>query len=339
MVDSGVSTAGQNSAGQKAGGWDIHVHIIPPAVREAGARGLYGMQANADTLTICAHGVPLRPLSDIGRLIDRIGADDLDGAVVSIPPPLFRPDLGADAHASYTRLANDSLLSACQAQQPLLRPFAYLPIENPELAADIAGELGEEWAGVVAGTELGALAYASERYDALWQALADRRLPLFIHPGASPDRRLDAFYLGNLLGNPVETTIAAANLVFAGVMHRFPGLEVILAHGGGCVAALSGRWQRGLATNRPGLTKLDLAPADAVRRFHVDSLVHSPAFLNAIVEVIGEDRILLGSDWPFPMGAPSATHDIGHLAPPLQHKIRKTNAERLFGPRLCRHGH
>jgi len=321
-------------ANKTTGGWDVHVHIIPPAIHEAGTRGLYGMRADATTLRICSHGVPLQPLSDVGRLIDRISSDHLDGAIVSVPPPLFRPDLRSDEQASYTRLVNESLLSACQAHHPTLRPFAYLPIENPELAADAALELGDEWAGVVAGTELGGLAYASERYEALWQALADAKLPLFIHPGSSPDERLDAFYLSNLLGNPVETTIAAANLIFSGAMHRFPGLQVILAHGGGCLAALSGRWQRGMLTNRPGIAELDLAPADAVRRFHVDSLVHSPAFLRTIIDVVGDDRILLGSDWPFPMGAPSAAHDISELSPALQKKIRKTNAEQLFGSRL-----
>jgi aminocarboxymuconate-semialdehyde decarboxylase len=226
------------------------------------------------------------------------------------------------------------LLSACRAHQPVLRPFAYLPIEDPELAADVASDLDHNWAGAVAGTELGVLSYASDRYDALWQAMSDAKLPLFIHPGSSPDRRLDPFYLSNLLGNPVETTIAAANLIFAGVMHRFPGLKVILAHGGGCMAALCGRWQQGAATNRPGIAKLALQPLDAVRRFYVDSLVHSPTYLTAIIDIIGADRVLLGSDWPFPMGASSAEHDLAHLDIALKIKIRKTNAEHVFGPRL-----
>jgi aminocarboxymuconate-semialdehyde decarboxylase len=267
-------------------------------------------------------------------LVDRIGHDGLDGAVVSVPPPLFRPDLDPVDQSSYTRLINDSLLSVCHAQRPTLRPFAYLPIENPELAAKTVQQLGSDWAGVVAGTELGPLSYASDRYDQLWQVLSDAKLPLFIHPGSSPDKRLDAFYLSNLLGNPMETTIAAANLIFAGVMHRFPGLRIILAHGGGCVAALCGRWQQGVATNRPGLPNLDLHPLEAVRRFYVDSLVHSPAFLRTVIDIIGEDRILLGSDWPFPMGASTADGDLGALDAPLKTRIRKINAETVFGSRL-----
>ena len=316
------------------GGWDVHTHIIPSALIAAGEKGLYGMRTDPTTLHICVHGVPLHPLSKTDMLVERVKSDGLDGAIVSVPPPLFRPDLSTADRASYTQLVNDGLLSACRAHQPVLRPFAYLPVEDPELAANVASQLDHNWAGAVAGTELGVLSYASGRYDALWQTLSDAKLPLFIHPGSSPDRRLDPFYLSNLLGNPVETTIAAAHLIFAGVMHRFPGLKIILAHGGGCVAALCGRWQQGAATNRSGIPKLALQPLDAVRKFYVDSMVHSAAYLTAIIDIIGTDRILLGSDWPFPMGTSSAEHDLAHLNIAQKKQIRKTNAEHVFGSRL-----
>lgn len=315
------------------GGWDVHTHVIPLAIIAAAEKGRFGMKTASKTLHICSHGVPLHPLANINALVDRVERDGLDGAVVSVPPPLFRPDLSSADRLSYTHLVNDSLLAACHTHTPL-RPFAYLPVEEPELAARIAANLDGQWAGAVAGTELGPLSYASERYDSLWQTLSDKKLPLFIHPGSSPDPRLDPFYLTNLLGNPVETTIAAANLVFAGVMHRFPDLKIILAHGGGCIAALCGRWQLGATTNRPGIPPLPLEPRDAIRRFFVDSIVHSPAFLAAVIEIVGDDRILLGSDWPFPMGAASADHDLGHLTREQKFKIRKTNAEHVFGARL-----
>jgi aminocarboxymuconate-semialdehyde decarboxylase len=317
-----------------SGGWDVHTHLIPPGVIAAAEAGRYGMRSEPGKLHICAHGVPLHSLSKVDALIARVNADRLDGAIVSVPPPLFRPDLGDGERMAYAQLVNDSLLRVCETYRPTLRPFAYLPIESPELAARIAASLGGEWAGVVAGTELAPLSYASDRYDALWHALGEAGLPLFIHPGSTPDVRLDPFYLTNLLGNPVETTIAAANLVFAGVMQRFPRLKVILAHGGGCVAALCGRWQRGHATDRPGIDKQMMPPEQAVRRFYVDSLVHSAPMLRAIIEILGDDRILLGSDWPFPMGAPSAGHDLSVLDAATIGKIRKANAEAVFGRRL-----
>lgn len=322
----------------RLGGWDVHTHLVPPAVVTAAERGMFGMRASPSTLTICAHGVPLHPLSEVNGLVDRIKNDDLDGAIVSVPPPLFRPDLDANACRDYARLVNDGLYEACHRHDPVLRPLAYLPVEAPEFAVSIAGSLDARWAGVVMGTETGIVSYASAELDPLWKVLSDKKLPLFIHPGSTPDKRLDPFYLTNLLGNPVETTIAASNLVFAGVMSRFPDLNVILAHGGGCVAALCGRWQHAMGTGRPGIPKLPLEPRDAVRRFYVDSLVHSPAFLDYVINTIGPDRILLGSDWPFPMGAPNAEHDIGHLDETLRQRIRRTNAEKAFGNRLIQSG-
>lgn len=321
-------------SGMRIGGWDVHTHLIPRSVGKAAEHGRFGMRIDSATLRICGHGVPLNPIGDRSKLIDRVQGDGLDGAVVSVPPPLFRPDLGATERRDYANLVNDGLLDACAHASGVLRPLAYLPGESPALATDIAGTLDSAWAGVVMGTQLGSLSYASPDFDPLWETLGRRKLALFVHPGSTPDARLDPFYLTNLLGNPVETTIAAANLVFAGVMHRFPSLNVILAHGGGCVAALCGRWQRGVTTRRPGIPELNLDPLRDVRRFYVDSLVHSAAYLAAISEIVGRDRILLGSDWPFPMGAPSAGHDIGHLDAELQRQFRKTNAETAFGSRL-----
>jgi len=310
------------------------MHIVPPGVVAAGESCRYGMQVAPGSLKICGHGVPLHPISEVGKLLDRIQSDKLDGAVVSVPPPLFRPDLSKAERRDYAALVNDSLLSACQAAHKSLRPFAYLPAEDPELGVEIATSLDRQWAGVVMGTELGALSYASPRFDPLWQVLSDLKLPLFIHPGATPDERLEPFYMTNLVGNPFETTIAAANLIFAGVMYRFPEFKVILAHGGGCIAALCGRWQRGVVTRRPGIPELQVAPVDAVRCFYVDSLVHSAPFLESLIKLVGEDKILLGSDWPFPMGAPHADNDLGTLAPTLRRRIRKTNAEEAFSFRL-----
>jgi len=319
---------------QAIGGWDVHTHIVPPAVVAAGARGAFGMRTSAETLTICAHGVALHPLTEVNRLADRVKSDRLDGAIVSVPPPLFRPDLSEADRRDYAKLVNDGLYEACRDHKAVLRPLAYLPVEAPEVAASIASTLDGRWAGVVMGTEGNDISYASERLDPLWRILSERRLALFIHPGSTPDKRLDPFYLTNLVGNPVETTIAASHLIFAGVMQRYPRLNIILAHGGGCIAALCGRWQRGAATKRPGIPDVPLKPLEAVRKFYVDSVVHSPMYLETIIKMIGESKILLGSDWPFPMGAPSAEHDLGHLDEKLRLQIRKTNAEEAFGVRL-----
>jgi len=185
-------------------------------------------------------------------------------------------------------------------------------------------------------TDGGGACRSGRRYPAHFHGWS-RHEPDSRHPPLClDDARLDAYYLGNLVGNPIETTIVAAQLVMGGVLERHPGLRVLLAHGGGAIAALAGRLQRGKDTMRPSL-RADLAdPLVAVRRLYVDTIVHSPEALALILAVLGEDRVLLGSDWPFPMGSPDAAHDIGHLPQALQHRLRAENVHSLFGERLRR---
>jgi aminocarboxymuconate-semialdehyde decarboxylase len=137
----------------------------------------------------------------------------------------------------------------------------------------------------------------------VWQLLDDLEAFTLIHPGHSHDERLNAFYLSNLLGNPYETGLAAAELIFGDVLGRFPGIRFCLCHGGGVTAALAGRWQRGIDTARPGIEPPSLSVAEALRRFYVDDLVHDPAVLALLEATFGVERILAGSDWPFPMGS------------------------------------
>jgi len=317
-------------------GYDVHTHLIPKGLIGAVERdGVYGMSLGAGKLCICGHGVPLHPICEAERLVERVTSDGLDGAIVSVPPPLFRPALSAADRRAYAELVNASLLEGCRPHAPLLRPLAYLPAEDPQLAAEIAAVLGREWAGVVIGTELLGRSYASSEYRDLWRLLESRDLPIFVHPGSTSDPRLDPFYLGNLLGNPVETTIVAAQLVFGGVLADFPQLKFILAHGGGTLAALAGRWQRGFATKRPGVPDLALPPIEAVRRLYVDSVVHGESYATLLIDVIGEDRILLGSDWPFPMGTDSADAGLAGFGPQIARRIREDNPRRVFGTRLA----
>jgi aminocarboxymuconate-semialdehyde decarboxylase len=264
------------------------------------------------------------------QLLERFDNDSLDGGIVFIPPPLFRTDLNGNDQRAYAEALNDALLDACSLASSRLRPLAYLPLEEPRVARELALAVGPEWAGVMAGTDLRGRSYADPGFDPLWQHLESCGLPLFIHPSASSDPRLENFYLGNLIGNPFETTTACAHLVLGGVLQRFPGLKVVLAHAGGCIAALAGRLQRGKDTDRPGLPSGLEDPLDLVRRLYVDSIAHSDALLRLVIEVMGEERVLLGSDWPFPMGTPDAGYGLERLGPELGRRFRSDNPVGVF---------
>jgi aminocarboxymuconate-semialdehyde decarboxylase len=143
----------------------------------------------------------------------------------------------------------------------------------------------------------------------VWERLDAAGAFVLLHPGASPDGRLAPYYLANLLGNPYETALAAAGLVFGDVLGRFGGIRFCLCHGGGVTAAVAGRWQRGHDTARPGIGPLRHPPSAALRRLYVDDLVHDPEMLRLVESTFGADHVLVGSDWPFPMGCDAIDSD------------------------------
>jgi aminocarboxymuconate-semialdehyde decarboxylase len=225
-------------------------------------------------------------------------------------------------------VANDGICNAVHGY-PRLLPLGYLPLEHPELAIAEYERLRHRPVVGVCGSAGGAsVSLAEPRFDPLWRALDRDGRMLMLHPGSSPDPRLKAFYLANLLGNPAETALAAAQLIFGDVLARYPAMRVLLVHCGGAVPAMIGRWQRGYDTSRPGIKPLLEPPSEMVRRLYVDCLAHDPLLVRHSVAVFGEDKMVLGSDWPFAMGLDDPADQIRHLG--LDDAVI-ANAERLLG--------
>jgi aminocarboxymuconate-semialdehyde decarboxylase len=307
MSDAGATGNAQN-AGVRV---DFHTHLAPFAHDEV-------------------KGPPALQRPD--GLLEHLGQNGLDRAVVSIPPPFFRQDLDADAAAEWVRSVNDGLAKVAAEHEEFL-PLAYLPLEHPELAIAererLRGEGG--WVGYCASAGGRSVSLADGALTPLWRALDDDAALLLLHPGTSPDERLEEFYLHNLLGNPVETALAAAQLVFGDVLPTHPRMRVLLVHCGGCVPDLVPRWDHGVATDRPGLRPLTELPSTAVRRFFVDCLVHDPGAVDRAVEVFGEDRLVLGSDWPFPMGTEDPASLIAHRGDAFVEGAATENARAALG--------
>jgi len=187
---------------------------------------------------------------------------------------------------------------------PACRGFGVAPLQEADLAVpeiayvmDKLGLIGIEILTHIMGKNLD-----HPDLEPVWQALDERHAVVLIHPdkvlGAE---RLTQYYLWNLLSNPVETAQALASLAFGGVFDRFPHIRFIAAHGGGAAPFLVGRWERG-ATVRPELAHLRTSPPDLLRHVYVDSIVHGSQQLRYLIEMLGAERIVLGSDFPFDMG-------------------------------------
>src|SRR5690606_17368882 len=135
--------------------------------------------------------------------------------------------------------------------------------------------------------------------------------------------------LVNLLGGPTETALAGAHLAMSGVLERHPGINFCLAHGGGTLAAVSGRLQRGQDTGREGSYLGGEMIRQAMRRFCVDCITHDAASLDLVADAFGADRILFGSDWPFDMGLGDPERQLSGVNEQLKERVLRENGRPL----------
>ncbi len=309
---------------------DVHAHLIPVRTGELFRFEGVTWDGNAEKLSIDGHAVGIKNLFHADRLLSWMDTHGIAHAWVSIPPPAYRPHLAAGEAAAWTRALNDGLAAMVGDYASRISPLLHLPVEHPSVAArtvldGIAGKHAR-----FAMSAGGAKCVLSEPdYHPLWQALNSVSAFLFLHPGEGCDARLDPFYLHNLLGNPTETAIAASHLVLAGVMERYPDMTVCLAHAGGTTAALAGRLEQGFATARPGVDLKLESPKRALRRFCVDCIAHDTHALDLAGEVFGAERLLFGSDWPFPMGLLEPRQQLAGLAPERLKAIWCDNPEAI----------
>lgn len=312
-------------------GIDLHTHLAPAI--DLDAHALPGIGRGEDG-RLTAGGKPLGPPALYRpETLDAWRAErGLDEVVASVPPPFFRQGQDEAGTAAWARAVNDGLLAAVHGH-PAITPLAYLPLDHPEVALAEYARIREqpEWVGVVGSAGGGSASLAGPGLAPLWDALDTDARMMLLHPGSTPDARLDDFYLGNLLGNPVETAVAAAQLVLGDVLATHPNMRVLLVHCGGCLPGVVGRWERGVETDRPGIGALTERPRQAVRRFYVDCLAHDPAVVDLAVGTFGADKVVLGSDWPFPMGTDDPAALVAHRGPAFVRAVAVANARSALG--------
>ncbi len=156
---------------------------------------------------------------------------------------------------------------------------------------------------------------------------------MFIHPwGCTLDERLSGSYMTNLVGQPVEHTVALSHVIMSGVLDRHPGLRIVAAHGGGYLPFHPARMDHGWRV-RPDITTPAELPSTYLRRIFFDSVVYEPGLLDTLVERVGADRVLMGTDFPFDMGVedPVALIEASGLDEAARAAVRGGNITRLLG--------
>jgi aminocarboxymuconate-semialdehyde decarboxylase len=202
-----------------------------------------------------------------------------------------------------SQVYNDSLAAAHLKYPDRFLGLMTLPMQDPNLALqelDRAANL-PGIRGVYLATHINNKNLDDKSFWPIYARCETLELPILLHPinpvGAE---RMRSYYLRNFIGNPVDTGIAAASLIFGGVMDAFPKLDVVLPHAGGIMPSLIGRWDHGSSV-RPETKHMTQPPSSYLRRFHYDTITHSVPILLNLVRQVGADRVVLGSDHPADM--------------------------------------
>jgi aminocarboxymuconate-semialdehyde decarboxylase len=296
---------------------DIHCHHIPPELidlirMDGSSHSIEAMGDGAATRVSFAErgatqALPEGMLDLEGRL-QWMDARGIDIQVLSPWIDFSAYVLDPDDGAWLARALNEFMAEAAATHPDRFRAMASVPLQEPELAAEELAHAVKalEMTGVEIATSVRDRELDDDVLTPFWSAVETLNVLVLIHPtGSMASDRLSRYFLTNIVGNPAEETAAAAHLIFGGVLERHPRLKICLTHGGGFLPYQIGRQDRGFAS-KSDLTanRLTHAPSHFIRSFWYDTITHSTEALRFLVDRVGTDRVILGSDYPFPMGDP-----------------------------------
>jgi predicted TIM-barrel fold metal-dependent hydrolase len=278
---------------------DVHSHC---QFREAGA--LLG--ADGPKLQVPPVNNAEAVFIEIDKRLAAMDAQAIDMEVLSINP--FWYDRERELAAQIVKLQNEKLAELCAAKPDRFAAFASLTLQAPDLAVQELetavkkqGLKGAAIGGIVNGVE-----FSDARFNPVWAKAEELGVPLFIHPQGVPElnkRFAGNGWLGNTIGNPLETTIALSHLIFEGTFDRYPGLKVIAAHGGGFLGSYADRSDHACLVGPKGCNpeiKLKKQPTEYLKQIYFDSLIFTPEAIRHLVAQVGAGQIVMGSDYPYP---------------------------------------
>lgn len=294
---------------------DIHTHILPENWPDLKKRYGYGGFIQLDHhKTGCARmmkdGKFFREIDsncwDPIKRMDECDTANVNVQVLSTVPIMFSYWAKPQDTLDVSRIVNDDLAETCRKHPKRFVGLGTLPMQAPDLAIQeldrCINELG--LAGIEIGSHIEGWNLNAPELFPIFERCAELGAAVFVHPWDMMGMAsMERYWLPWLVSMPAESSRAICSLIFGGVFERLPKLRVAFAHGGGSFPATIGRIERGYDC-RPDLCQIDNTrnPREYLGRFWCDSLVHDPVMLRYLVDLIGADRVALGSDYPFPLG-------------------------------------
>lgn len=313
---------------------DVHNHAIPKGfierVRDEGSR--YGYELRTPSLERPGAAKPdayerdgdeelrtpdglvsdLRPrrMDERSRL-DELAAAGIDLALESLTPKVMAYGAPADQAAWGARAINDGWAENMRDFPDRAMGVAHVPLQDPGLAvAELERAVNDlDMASVQIATNITGRNLDEPELDPFWDAAQGLGVLVLVHPATESEHhdvsrdRLARYHLVNLIGNPLETSIAIASIIFGGVLERFPTLNLCFAHAGGYAPWIRGRWRHGSEVRKESRSRGATAAFDTYfRRIYVDTIIHDEANLRHLIATVGADHILHGTDYAADMG-------------------------------------
>jgi len=292
---------------------DTHAHVVPGSLIETlraerrvfpSVRLIIG---DGTTRMAFAGEPPTRPiaprLTDLEDRKEWLARQKIDHQVVGGWTDVYGYELPEEEGADWARFLNEHLRKDAEALAALT-PLATVPLQHGASAARVLEEaLDAGFKGAMIGTQPKGIGgnLDDPALDPFWEVASARGATIFLHPMyICGDDRLGAYDLLNAVGRLTDTTIAMARLFFSGHLTRFPGVTLVVSHGGGALPYALGRLRRNRAIHPDGYAD----PLDGFRRLYFDTVLFEPQALRFLCDVAGSDKVVLGSDYPFPIGDP-----------------------------------
>ena len=293
---------------------DVHAHFLPPILVErfdAQRSRFPGVEVLKDDKGVRFRfpgTEPTRPvapkLSDLNDRKQWMAQNGIDHQLVGGWMDVYGYELPADQGLAWSRYSNACMKEAT-AGETRFTPLATVPLQDGKAAAQVLEEcMADGFGGVMIGTMPQATLDAAH-LDPFWEAASRLNAGIFLHPMFPCDPRLDSFELQNAIGRIVDASVAVARLLFSGHLVKYPGVKLVLSHGGAALPFVLGRLARAfdIAQGKHAAPHGKLAdPKKGFEALYFDSIVFDRDAFEFLAKKAGTRRILMGSDMPFPIG-------------------------------------
>lgn len=288
---------------------DMHAHFVPAALLDdlaAKRHSFPSVSATGDASALCiafGNQEPKRPMpnamSDVDRRRQRLAEQHIEKQVVAGWLDIFGYDLPPDEGADWSRFVNEHMLKGVASLKAFV-PLATVPLQSGKLAAKVLDEaLSAGFYGAMIGSQPKGIGGVLDDpdLDPFWEAASSRKATIIVHPTfGAHDNRLKAYGLMNSVGRITDTTIAISRLLLSGHLQRYPGVNLVIAHGGGALPAVLGRLKNSYTNSPKGLAD----PEEGFNRLYFDTVVYDPRAIRFLCEVAGPSKLMMGTDQPFP---------------------------------------